>query len=277
MKKTGRGFALSFMILTAMALLCSCGHQASAAAGSSDPEFYRKQASWEETVRLSLKALTESENRVSAAQRTAQTADPAAARFKPVDETFKLKDKPRKVSIRIAGLKEICLHAVGTKKASALLAAPRLIAADGTVVAWNPLAQPTALANPTHIKSPKKALRINRQEVADATLWEGAEATIPLDGKYETFEAWLGIQGGKDDAVAEFNVYQGSRFLTRERHDKNIALIWTLTRRDFGPTDAANKVSVADPDQILSRGSTPADVAQALRQRLSGCLARRSA
>jgi len=77
-----------------------------ASAGAADPPHYVKQATWQETLRLSREALIRQE----AESAKALAADPAARAFEPSTAELKLGDKPSRLRVRVAGLKALCLR-----------------------------------------------------------------------------------------------------------------------------------------------------------------------
>ena len=137
-----------------------------------------------------------------------------SAEFEPFDSGPVRGDGPaQKISVNIAGVKTLCLLSAVEKGAANcnIWGEPRLIAKDGTVT---PLTSLNPLA--AHVGWGSLLLNTNWLGhplcVGDKTFSNGfwvhasSELRFKLDGKYERFEAFAGVDKDRTNGVARFQV-----------------------------------------------------------------------
>ncbi|MEI6645640.1 MAG: SUMF1/EgtB/PvdO family nonheme iron enzyme [bacterium] len=230
----------------AMAWVLGAGAMAAQAAVpvETDPVWYQRQQTWEETVRLSREALFRCEAEEAAALALKQATNPAVKAFQPVKVTVDSEQKPVKVRIRVAGLDQLSIISWIEKGrpqgVEGVLGEPCLITADGKrVECRNEMA---GLANfPAGRRYPFEGSPTIVGRKLEYGFWcpYDNEIRLPLEGKYEWFEAWMGARKGEGlKREFEFNCqgrYEGTSVRGQRRQQ-----IWSLIRRDFpsGPIEA---------------------------------------
>ena len=95
-------------------------------------------------------------------------------------------------------------------------------------------------------------------------VYANSEIRIPLNGKYERFEAWIGIDDwvGKHGAV-RFRV-TGTDGAARQH-------LWNLLSRDFPEESPRQQMKWERQDRILEHDWVPGDVAELARRYAAAC------
>ena len=208
------------------------------------PAWYVKRATWQETLRLSR------ENRAAL-----DAAEDKGDAFKPfVSPVLRGQEQPLHVSVNVSGLKEIWLVATfgpdDYHHDRAVWGEPVVIDQDGK-------ATPLTKMKPAHAKLGWGALLVNSKlgggplQIGKKTFkhgfWAHAPSTLAfrLDGKYERFEAWVGVGIGAPR--------QGScNFKVLDKGDRSTATddLWRVLARDFKKGRAPQQMNWEREDRI---------------------------
>ncbi|MGD0089481.1 MAG: SUMF1/EgtB/PvdO family nonheme iron enzyme [Planctomycetota bacterium] len=232
-----------------------------------DPAFYHKQASWEETLRLSIEALVLAEQDAARKRDEAKQADPLLKQFTPLEVTVKSGEPVRQVKLPVAMLKSLFIRA-HSHGGQPLLAEARFEGKDGKAIPWDKVRMGQQWGD-KHFHGADKPVTLDGRETKNYRRWPNTEAEFLLDGKYETFVAWVGLAEGKKDASITFSFDCASWYALREADAQDRQKTWELVWRDFGQWDKANRVAIADPERILERNWNPGDV-KSLASRYAG-------
>ncbi|KPK42834.1 MAG: hypothetical protein AMK72_13975, partial [Planctomycetes bacterium SM23_25] len=144
----------------------------------------------------------------AAAERQAEAnrlADPVLKAFLPLRMKVRSQAAPRKIKLRIAGVKQLYLGCAG--QADAVLGDPQFIEPDGKAAPL-PLAK---LRRPTHhgflVHSDMgrwKPIIWGKQKCATGLVMRDWEVSIELDGQAEWLEGWVGSRSQHKDRQGEF-------------------------------------------------------------------------
>jgi len=196
-------------------------------AGAADPDWYVRKGTWQATMRASLEAFHRGRDREPAGQ------------FEPfTSDVIQGGEPARHVRLPIRGVKQLTLTAKGVpdySSAHADWADARLVAADGRVTYVSDL-------KPIRVNQPYGTLRADRSHrggpirIADRQFDRGlgthafSEICFSIDGKYEWFEAWIGV-----DVTAGTKGHV--QFTITDQPDAEIEAVrgalWRLVQRDF--------------------------------------------
>lgn len=228
------------------------------AAEFKDPSYYTRKASWQETIRVSREALIEPER---------EQVSPT--NFKPfASEILRGGDLARHVAVSVSGQEDLFLMVNGAPDSvwgAATWADAKLIAKDGTETFVCHLKDLKVLEGRHDIDKNLEAgvsgpLRISGREFEHGIhVYANSKIRIPLDGNFERFEGWIGVDDwvGKHGAV-RFRI-TGKKGAAQ--HD-----LWNLAARDFAEETPRRQMKWERQDRILERDWAAGDFA-ALAQR----------
>jgi len=176
------------------------------------PSCYQPRDTWWETMLASREALSEEE---AAAERRAEAdrlADPMLKECQPLRVEVSNQQEPRKIKVRVAGLKQLYLGSEG--RTDVFLGEPQLIGHDGKAAPL-PLAK---ARTPTHhgffihsgMSSRWQPIVWGQRKFAAGLVMGNWEICVELDGQAEWLEGWLGARSQKDVRQAEFWVQHRS-------------------------------------------------------------------
>jgi len=224
-----------------------------ASEGPGDPSCYRKHSTWQETILAAREAL---------ARQEAGQARPAG--FRAYASRVIRGGKPAiRVTVPVAGLDELFLYVTGVPDVvggAATWAEARLIAADGKEVAASRLPGLEVLegrhAIDVNLKSGVSGpLRIaGRQFKHGIHVYADSKVRLPLAGKFERFEAWIGI----DDWVGKLGTV---RFEVVDAAGAKRLDLWNLLARDFIEQQPRREIGWEREDRILDADWAPGDFA----------------
>ncbi|HEY3321266.1 MAG TPA: SUMF1/EgtB/PvdO family nonheme iron enzyme [Planctomycetota bacterium] len=222
-----------------------------------DPAFYKKQATWEETVRISREALLGQVQAAEKKQVELRANDPLFKNFKTVELALKSGDAAAQLKVPCAGLKSLFVRCQ-TRGCDAYVANAKFIGKDGKGTNWDRV-QIVNHWGEKKLEGAKNAISIQGKDTKNYRRWRSCEVEFALDGKFESFEAWiLPAEGNKNGSVA-LTADCFSFYAPRDQHAADAQLIWNLVRRDFGEYDKTNRVAIGDPEKILESNWTPGD------------------
>ena len=172
------------------------------------------KSTWWETMLASREALVQQEAEAEKQAAAARKADPVLKAFQAQQFEMTPRDEPRKVCVRIAGLKKVCLGARGQQEA--VFADPQLIGRDGK--AW-----PMALAKIRQVGPngfgrhyPKQGGELivagDRKFTTGLTL-QDTEVSVDLDEQAEWLEMWVGLRRARKTG--------------RRRSGSSVARLWS--------------------------------------------------
>ncbi|MDO8539949.1 MAG: SUMF1/EgtB/PvdO family nonheme iron enzyme [Opitutaceae bacterium] len=199
-------------------------------ASTSDPAHYVKKATWQQTMIASLQALAKAE---------------LADGFAPVEsETFRGGQTPQRVSVDVSRAQELFLFATGVpdaKWAVADWADAKLIGKGGKITPLATVKGLDALAGRIEEDMTLRSGLYQKMRLAGRQFDRGINVQadsvvhVPLNGAYERFEAWIGVDdwAGNNGSV-RFSV-AGSRTAARKR-------LLELAARDF--PDGASRLQI---------------------------------
>ena len=256
--------------LTALMIINVAG-----ATWGNDPAFYRKQATWEETLRVSREALVAQEATEEAAARKRQAADAATRDFQPLTVQLGFGDKPQGVRVRIAGLKRLF---VGTERVrgamSGVFGEPRFVAADGRSIPWTQTAPRTTFRSAPRAHIQPGPASVGEQKFTGGFLLYEHEGQIELNGKFEWFETWVAVVGGakghKQTFFVDCSSHRQCTDLAKSRREQ----LWTLVMRDFQEDPAADTLDSSDPHGIWRADWKPGEVRELARRFAGACVGR---
>ena len=267
-----------------------------AAAWAADPAFYRRKATWQETMLASREALVASER--ARIQNATYPLDRESVTFKGwVGQAGVARKTGRRVHVRVRGLKYLWLsHSGGDANANAKSAMvgcwgdPTLTTRDKKQVRLSDLKPLVskglveAVAPAPAKKKPAKArgraakkkrqprLRMGKQQLKFALHVSGqGEVCYQLDGKYEMFDAYVAVTSTKNrKAKMTFRVDRlpGGESIQRE---KDRARIERLVERDFAAAEQIQEIQRERVGRIWDRDWSPGD-GRDLAKRYAGAL-----
>ena len=223
MKRLARDLAVSLVMLLGAIALARPAVAAKQAAKTPEPGLYEKQQSWSATM-LSVRARY---------LRDQAAAEKSRIDVKPFSTESLSGDGPgQQISVNVAGwpfMRLVTILEQGGGNCH-IWGDARLIAKDGSVT-WLGSLKPTSinvgwgelLVDTNWQKHP---LRIGTREFKHG-IWVHADSSVayPLGGKYERFEAWVGIDADRAQGAARFKV-------TMDDADLPVKL-WRKIARDF--------------------------------------------
>ena len=232
-------------------------------AESADPSWYLKKETWQETMLRSREALVEAEREKASTSRLKSYTS----------EIVRGGEVARRVSVPVSGAKELFLFVTGapdTVWGAATWADAKLIAKDGTANLVGQLEGRQIVEGRFDIDRNMKAgvsgpLKINgRRFDRGVHVYANSEIRIPLNGEYETFEAWIGIDDwvGKHGAV-RFRI-TGPEGAARQHLSRLLA-------RDFPEESPRRQMKWERQDRILEQDWVPGDVAELARRYAAAC------
>jgi hypothetical protein len=176
------------------------------------PSCYSPRDTWWETMLASREALSELE---AAAERKAEAdrkSHPVLKAFHPLRTELSTRDEPRKIRLRIAGVKQLYLGSAG--RTEVFLGEPQLIGRDGKAVPL-PLAKargPTRHGFFVHsgMRNRWRPIVWGQHKYATGFMMGNWEIRVELDGRAEWLDGWLGARHRNDVRQAEFWVQHRS-------------------------------------------------------------------
>ncbi|MGB2823336.1 MAG: hypothetical protein WBF17_20305, partial [Phycisphaerae bacterium] len=169
------------------------------------PDCYQPRDTWWETMLASREALSELEAAAERRVEADRLADPVLKTFQPLRMEVSTQAQPRRIRLRIAGVKRLYLGSAG--QADTVLGDPRLIGRDGKARSL-PLAK---LRRPTHhgylVHSGMgrwKPILWDKHKCATGLVIKDWEVRLDLDGQAEWLEAWVGSRSQDRVRQGEF-------------------------------------------------------------------------
>jgi formylglycine-generating enzyme required for sulfatase activity len=232
-----------------VAVLVLSGGSWSAHALGAEPADYVRRSSWQETLLASRSAL-----------RAEPSARPAA--FRPyTSPVLRGGQAAVKVEVSVAGWRELRLLVTGVPfvvGGAANWAEARLIAADGKSIL-------ASRAPGLEIRKGRHSVDVNLKSGVSGPLsiagrrferglhvYADSDVRIPLDGRYERFEAWIGV----DDWVGR----RGSvRFDVTDAAGAARLNLWDLLERDFAESQPRREMRWEREDRLWDAGWIPGD------------------
>jgi len=267
--------SLPLVLSLSLVMASSGGAQRSV---NADPPWYQRQASWEETVRVSREAL----GRIEASE-DAQSAAPIGD-FRPSTHVLEHGQEPLRIRIPVHGLPFISIASRAVRgEMEGVLGEPKVIAADGTSISITrgqpnstDIPQitrfPSGVRHPSPIEGPIEAADRRIADGIQMTGVNGEAFRIRLDGKYQWLEAWLVVIGGKQGDQMAFDIARRGTAERGEALQPRRDTIWTLVRRDFQTGDVVADNRIGDPDGIFSDDWKEGDFAELARRYASHCI-----
>jgi formylglycine-generating enzyme required for sulfatase activity len=253
MKRRSSFFAEHLRLLPFFLLICSLpvAGVASQPGQATDPAYYRKQSTWQETIVHSVAAL----------KKEALQDD-----FAPFESgIFRGGEPPQHLSLPIHGAKQLYLFVTGcpdVKWGVADWADAWLISKTGQAVALSSLKGLKPLLGRYERDLTLRAGLYQKMRMGEREFDTGIHVQansvlfIPLEETYERFEAWIGVDAwaGTNGSV-RFSVV-GARTAARKR-------LWELVARDFTHESARREMSWEREDRIHEKEwNDPASLAQ---------------
>jgi len=208
---------------------------------ASDPNFYLKRATWQDTLIASADAIAKSDLR------------DGFAGFE--SETLRGGEAAQHISIDVAGAKELWLFVTGcpdVKWGVADWADARLIAKDGSAVSLTAEKNFKAILgrheNDLTLRSGLyQKMRLGDREFERGLHVQANSAVLaPIDGEYEKFEAWIGVDAwAGTNGTVRFSVV-GARTAARKR-------LWEFVARDFADGLPRQQMNWEREDRIYER------------------------
>lgn len=236
--------------------------------GEADPPWYQRQATWEETMRVSREALAKMEAEEDGKRKAAKLADPVTRDFQAVTEEITIHRAPKKIRVRVTGLRTLYIVAerlVGNL--ATVIGEPRFIKADGQSEAWSGTSPKITLfpdpGQPERFQAPKE---IGGQRIKDGFFFSlqgvGRKAQVDLDGKYEWFEALLAVDGPQyaDGWKEAIHIDIENPLERREEAQARRGLLSSLIHRDFETGEVSHDSEIDDSSDIWAANWTPGDV-----------------
>ncbi|MHB1033920.1 MAG: SUMF1/EgtB/PvdO family nonheme iron enzyme [Pirellulales bacterium] len=235
---------------TLLAGLLFCGG-VTFAAEPADPAYYVKKDTWQETIEAAREAILARDRAVRAAAPLATYTSDIVRGGEPA----------RHVSVSVAGQRELFLYVVGEPDViwgAGTWADARLIGADGKETRVCHLKGLKIVTGQSSIDVNLKSgvsgrLRIaGRQFAHGVHVYAASKIQVPLDGKYQKFEAWIGIDDwiGKHGAV---------RFIVTGPEGADRLDLWSLVARDFPEESPRRQMKWERQDRVLEADWEPGD------------------
>ena len=269
------------------------------------PPFYGKRETWQETLRLSREALARQE----AEARQAAAADPAVQAFRPASIRLALGDKPQRLRVRVAGLKQLCLRVMRMDakrrgRATVCFGNPRLLDAKGAATAvtrrqiarvlgnrrlgderdrrWGEAKLDAARPEPGSPGDAEQAdgLALEEEEkpaggrfVRGLMLGTDAEAVLRLDGTPERLDAWVCLLPSETtpEQPVQVTVERQSLLEQKERAEESRQALWERVCRDFADPAVAHELSSEARARIWAEDWAPGDVAELAQRYARHC------
>jgi len=216
---------------------------------SADPAYYIKRATWQETMLASADAITRA---------VPEDGFPAFE-----SETVRGGEPARQISINVAGANELWLFVTGcpdVKWGVADWAEARLIRKDGTSESLTAAKNFKAVlgrheTNLTLRSGLYQKMRIGGRQFERGLHVQANSAVVaPLDGEFEKFEAWIGVDAwAGTNGTVRFSVV-GARSAARKR-------LWEFVARDFADELPRRQIAWEREDRIYEREWQPGDFA----------------
>ena len=232
-------------------------------ATAADPPYYLRKPTWDETFLASREALVKLER--------ARGAEPSVKTY--TSRIVRGGDPARFISVPMAGAEEIFLYVSGAPEViygAATWADARLIDAEGKQT-------PASRKKPLEVLEGRYDIDCNLHagvsgplKIAGRTFDHGihvyapSKIRIPLGGRYERFEAWIGI----DDWVRGHGAV---RFQVTGPEGAARLDLWTRLALDFPQEAPRREMKWEREDRILQRDWEPGDWADLARRYAEAC------
>lgn len=221
-----------------------------ARAAEAPPSFYQKQAGWHETILAARDSLCREES---------TRAD--ASRFPTFrSEVVRGGEPARPIRVSIAGQEEMFLYVTGEPDViwgAATWAGAKLIAADGTELRLGQK-QIEVLQGRHEVDCNLKSGVSGPLAIAGCQFEHGvhvyaqSKIRVPLEGKYQRFEAWIGI----DDWVGK---HGSVRFHVTDAAGARRLDLWDRLAEDFCEETPRRQMKWEREDRILEEDWVPGD------------------
>lgn len=238
-------------------LFLAAGFLSPAAPG--DPAYYQRQGTWQESLQASLAALS----------RTALRDD-----IPPLEtETRRGGQPPQFLSVRISGAQELYLFVTGipdVKWGVADWADARLIDASGQATPVSRLPDLRAVLGRMEKDLTLRSGLYQKMRLGGKVFEQGlnvqanSAVRVPLDGRYEKFESWIGVDDwAGTNGTVRFSVV-GARNAARK-------LLWNCLIRDFAEAAPRRQIAWEREDRIWEADWTPGDYRDLAQRYAQAC------
>ena len=266
--------------------LLTCLQALMIATGRADPPFYQKQATWQETMRVSREALIRSE--AEAAKPAAAITDPALLAFQPFGAQLHYGRDPVRIRVDVSGLQTLCIRTRNLKESrrgrgTVCFGTPSLIATDATAT---PVTNRRPLFRDIYGSRNFRDERDGRWRNAklDAAqptprfargfmIQKDAEVVLDLGGKYTRFEAWACMLPSESTAGDTVQIAVDCRpiLATKQTAEESRKKVWELVRRDFATPHHLQEQELELRAGIWRHDWSPGDVAELARRYTRAC------
>jgi len=246
---------LTALVLAGGALVMGAG--AGRGGQPAPPACYVRKATWQETLLASYEALTRRELAEEKRLAGEKASDPALKAFQPLRIEVKGRQEPRRVRVRIAGLKKLYVGAEGRHRLYG--GDPRLIERDGNAVPFQ-VGRSRLLGRRWcyHDGSRNwRPIELGQRTFQKGFQLQDTEIAVELDGRCEWFEVHVASRDRDDRQPQRFWVDWRSVFDRRERSEKAQGEIWRQVAEDFVDPRARRERALETARRIWQEGFLP--------------------